>query len=400
MSGRKVFVSSDMSVDERLLLVGQQQCMASLLWPWLLTALDDWGRSEAAPLRLKARVWPMYDAVSVALIDEALTLFAEVGLIERYDVAGRAYLRVPPASWWKWQTHIHRDKRADDRSRIPTPEGESAREVAREVPRESAEFRAGSRSSARLRAAARDSAPSPSLSPSLSPTPATPDGQDASGERANVRPREADATAAAEMVAMGDVAADAALSLVVTPTPLSAHPATQTAQATPPSRPPSSHPASPPANVTPLRAGRPLATPQAGPVRVPSRADPVWDACIAAMGHNGVAPSNRVERGKWAKGIQALKESLAADGSPPGEIGIRAQRYRARFGPSVPLNPMALAGNWTVLAHDVQEGVRHGQRQGNSGKLGYAQAGRSSRAGGPAVGTPEYYAAAIAEQYG
>ncbi|MGH2504275.1 MAG: hypothetical protein ACRDID_17345, partial [Ktedonobacterales bacterium] len=136
MSGRKVFVSSDMSVDERLLLVGQQQSMASLLWPWLLTALDDWGRCEAAPLRLKARIWPMNDAVSVALIDEALTLFAEVGLIERYEVDGRVYLRVPPARWWKWQTHIHHDKRADDRSRIPTPEGE----VAREVPRESADF--------------------------------------------------------------------------------------------------------------------------------------------------------------------------------------------------------------------------------------------------------------------
>jgi hypothetical protein len=51
MSGRKVFLSSDMSVDERLLLVSQGQSMASLVWPWLLTALDDWGRCEAAPLR-------------------------------------------------------------------------------------------------------------------------------------------------------------------------------------------------------------------------------------------------------------------------------------------------------------------------------------------------------------
>jgi hypothetical protein len=126
----------------------------------------------------------------------------------------------------------------------------------------------------------------------------------------------------------------------------------------------------------------------------------VWDACIAAMGQNGVAPSNRVERGRWAKGIQALKESLVADGAPPGEIGIRSARYRARFGTSVPLNPMALAGNWTVLAQDAPEGDRHGN-------VRYAQAGRGAggrpwdgRAGKPQVGTPEYYAEAIAKQYG
>jgi hypothetical protein len=141
--------------------------------------------------------------------------------------------------------------------------------------------------------------------------------------------------------------------------------------------------------------------------RVP---DPVWDACIAAMGLNGTAPSNRVERGKWAKGIQALKESLAADGSPPGEIGIRAARYRARFGPSVPLNPMALAGNWTTLASDIQpgqEGQRHGYGQGHGRYAGYAQAGRragggSGRAAGngrAAFGSPEYYTQAAAQPY-
>ncbi|HEY7976434.1 MAG TPA: hypothetical protein VID72_13885 [Ktedonobacterales bacterium] len=146
-------------------------------------------------------------------------------------------------------------------------------------------------------------------------------------------------------------------------------------------------------------------------VRVSVARDPVWDVCIAAMGLNGAAPSNRVERGKWAKGIQALKESLSADGSPPGELLIRAQRYRTRFGTSVPLNPMALAGNWTTLAVDVpraqetgQEGQRHGnltpQRSGSS--RAYERAGwrHDGRAGKPQVGTPEYYAQAIAEQYG
>ena len=136
--------------------------------------------------------------------------------------------------------------------------------------------------------------------------------------------------------------------------------------------------------------------------RVP---DPVWDACIAAMGQDGQAPSNRVERGKWAKGIQALKESLAADGSPPSEIGVRSTRYRARYGAAVPLNPMALAGNWTVLAHDIpREEQRHGYGQGNVRYAGkYAQAGRRDGRSGqsssrPDIGSPDYYAAARAAQ--
>ncbi len=114
MSGRKVFVSSDMSVDERLLLVSEKNGMASLLWPWLLTALDDWGRCEAVALRLKARVWPMNDTVSVTLVGEAIGLFAEVGLIECYIVDGHTYLA--------YLDHIEEQNRFAVRpSRIPDP---------------------------------------------------------------------------------------------------------------------------------------------------------------------------------------------------------------------------------------------------------------------------------------
>lgn len=63
----------------------------------------------------------------------------------------------------------------------------------------------------------------------------------------------------------------------------------------------------------------------------------------------GGAPSNAVERGKWNKGLAALRES----GATPDEIAARCVRYRERYGPSVALNPMALAGNWIVLAPSV-----------------------------------------------
>src|SRR5487761_1995004 len=94
-----------------------------------------------------------------------------------------------------------------------------------------------------------------------------------------------------------------------------------------------------PSSATPSPVKPPTRPPSVKPPTHPTMArvpDPVWDACIAAMG--GVAPTNRVERGKWAKGIQALKESLLADGSPPGEIAVRARRYRARYGSAVTLN--------------------------------------------------------------
>ena len=89
-------------------------------------------------------------------------------------------------------------------------------------------------------------------------------------------------------------------------------------------------------------------------VRAP---DPLWDACVAAL--DGAGPSNDAERGKWNKGLKALRQS----GATPEEIAIRAERYKRRFGESIPLNPLALAGNWTILATEVHD---HDARTGNS----------------------------------
>lgn len=89
---RKVLLPSDISVDERLVSVAETSSEAAILWPWLLTALDDWGRCEATPERLKARVWPHNRAVTVSRIAAALDLFAHAGLFEMYTVAGTAYI--------------------------------------------------------------------------------------------------------------------------------------------------------------------------------------------------------------------------------------------------------------------------------------------------------------------
>lgn len=89
---RKVYLSSDISSDDRLIDVASESPLAALLWPWLLTALDDWGRCEAPAKQLKARTFPMIESVTVADVETALTLFAANGLIELYEVSGIRFL--------------------------------------------------------------------------------------------------------------------------------------------------------------------------------------------------------------------------------------------------------------------------------------------------------------------
>ena len=118
---RKIFLSSDMSVDEALMAISEHTPLAPLLWPWLLTAFDDWGRSEASPLRIKAKVFPMFAAVTVQGITDAISCFSEQGIIETYNVGGKEYMAVPVAKWFKYQTHIHGSKRSRDESKLPAP---------------------------------------------------------------------------------------------------------------------------------------------------------------------------------------------------------------------------------------------------------------------------------------
>jgi hypothetical protein len=155
--GRKVYVSSDMSIDERLVEVAEADSQCALLWPWLLTAFDDWGRAEANAKRLKAQVFPMLDVVTPELVERALELFSNAGLITLYEVDGKRYMAVPADKWFKYQTHIRKEKRETDNSRYPAPPSE--------VSHDDAQVRAGARDDAQI-AVNRIPSPSPSLSPS------------------------------------------------------------------------------------------------------------------------------------------------------------------------------------------------------------------------------------------
>jgi len=165
---RKVFISSGMSIDPALAAIAQQDVVAALLWPWILTAFDDWGRAKDDAIQLKLQVVPGFAEITVERVEQALTLYAEAGLIRRYQVGGRRYMCIEPDKWFRYQTHIHREKRTKDDSVIPPPPVES-------LPAEPvAEVRALSRDRAETREATRgfaDSSASPSSLPPFLPSP-------------------------------------------------------------------------------------------------------------------------------------------------------------------------------------------------------------------------------------
>ncbi|WP_156900244.1 DnaD domain-containing protein [Alicyclobacillus contaminans] len=115
---RKVFVSSDMSQDERLIDVAEHDPQAALLWPWLLTAFDDWGRARASAKRLKATVFPMIETVTAETIESALQQYAHVGLIVLYEVDGVQYMAIPEDKWYKYQTHMKRSNRRPGKDKM------------------------------------------------------------------------------------------------------------------------------------------------------------------------------------------------------------------------------------------------------------------------------------------
>jgi len=147
--GRKVFVTSDISIDESLITVAEHNPLAALIWPWILTALDDWGRAEAKSKMLKAKVFPCNDMITAESIGTALRLYHDVGLVKLYEVSGKPYMSVPHDKWFKYQTHIRKEKRNVDESKYPAPP----------ITLDHAE----------LREESRENEPSPS--PSLTPTP-------------------------------------------------------------------------------------------------------------------------------------------------------------------------------------------------------------------------------------
>jgi hypothetical protein len=292
--------------------------LGRLLFQGLWCLADRVGRLEDRPRRIKAEVLPYDDADVEALLDR----LHQRGFIQRYEVAGGRYIVI--STFTKHQSpHV---KEAE--SIIPAPgEHQISMVQAPCSPDES------------IRRA-------PPVTLTVPDPVVDIDGGDSSGERM-----------VAPALTLGAFALTAPAptprNLVALPTPdhLSPQPSFQ------------------PITHTQRKSSTQLACKPRAP-------DALWDACVVAC--NGNAPTNDVERGKWNKGLAALRQS----GATAEEIGIRAVRYKRRYGEGIALNPMALAGNWTQLATDVMEGHDHaaGNNPGHTAK-GNGGNGRSGGAG-------------------
>jgi hypothetical protein len=153
-----------MSTDERLALVAAKNGQAALMWPWFITAFDDWGRLDASPTKLKLAVFPSFK-FSAKDIEEALGLYNEVGLVHLYQVGGKAYAAIEPERFYKWQSYINKARKTEAQARIPAPlEPPWNKEVAKNCndQRETATIAESLQESAQ-------NLPSPSPSPSPSP---------------------------------------------------------------------------------------------------------------------------------------------------------------------------------------------------------------------------------------
>lgn len=84
-------------------------------WHRLIVNCDDYGRFDARPEILKARLFPLMEGKTKKDMTGTLSKLASVGLVELYDVDGKPFLRV--VTWDKYQ------RVRAKRSKFPEPVG-------------------------------------------------------------------------------------------------------------------------------------------------------------------------------------------------------------------------------------------------------------------------------------
>ena len=83
----------------------------------LIVNCDDYGRFDARPAILKARLFPLKDRVTLKNVEDALVKLAEVGCVKLYRVDSKPFLYLPA-----WE--VHQNVRAK-KSRYPEPTSEN-----------------------------------------------------------------------------------------------------------------------------------------------------------------------------------------------------------------------------------------------------------------------------------
>ena len=92
---------------------------AALLFTWLVSHVDDFGRMSGNPRRIKALVVPMRDDITSKDTEKCLYEIASKNLIKLYEVDGEIFLQL--VNFEKHQTGLH--KRTS--SKYPAPEAAS-----------------------------------------------------------------------------------------------------------------------------------------------------------------------------------------------------------------------------------------------------------------------------------
>ena len=88
---RKRFITSDMSIDEKIAEIAAENPVAALMWPWFITGFDDWGRMEAVPVKIKLSIFPAFPYTPKD-IEEAIDLYDKHELVYRYEIDGNMYI--------------------------------------------------------------------------------------------------------------------------------------------------------------------------------------------------------------------------------------------------------------------------------------------------------------------
>jgi DnaD/phage-associated family protein len=118
---RKRFVSSEMSTDEDIADIAAENPVSALMWPWFITAFDDWGRMEVtSPNKVRLEIFPAFPYTANE-VQKAIEQFTKAGIVFRYSIDKRTYLAIESCKFYKYQTYIRDKKRIEDSSNYPAP---------------------------------------------------------------------------------------------------------------------------------------------------------------------------------------------------------------------------------------------------------------------------------------
>ncbi|MBQ7038234.1 MAG: hypothetical protein IJN61_03890 [Clostridia bacterium] len=79
----------------------------------LIVQCDDYGRMDARPSLLKARLFPLREDIESGTVEKAVEALAEAGLLLLYEAEGQPYLQL-----LTWEKH---QRVRNKRSRFPAP---------------------------------------------------------------------------------------------------------------------------------------------------------------------------------------------------------------------------------------------------------------------------------------